>query len=62
MAQKPFRGALFSGSQALLTGRVVEERDAHAEVAEFAHLVEQDSRNTEEAHRQAEEAEYARSL
>ena len=60
VAQKLFRGALFSGRQALL--RVVEERDAQAEVAEFARLVEQDSRNTEEAHCQAEKAEYACAL
>jgi hypothetical protein len=70
VVQKLFMDALFSGRQALL--RAAEERDAAAEearqhaeeeeAAEYARLMELDSRKADEAHRKAVEEEYVRLL
>jgi hypothetical protein len=70
VAQKLFMDALFAGRQTLL--RAAEERDAEAEEArqcaaeeaeaEFARLMELDSRKADEAHRKAVEEEYVRLL
>jgi hypothetical protein len=60
IAQKIFFDALVEGRQAIL--RAEEERKVRDEEARYAHLLEQDSRKAEAAHRRAEDAEYARLL
>ncbi len=57
-APNPFFDALQEGRQAIL--RAEEERNQHDEDAEYARLLEQDSRKGDEAHRRAMDAEYAR--
>jgi hypothetical protein len=60
VAQKLFFDALVEGRQAIL--RAEEGRNKRAEEAEYARLLEQDSKKANEARRRAEDAEFARLL
>ncbi|KAF8498522.1 hypothetical protein F5888DRAFT_1823544, partial [Russula emetica] len=60
VAQKLFFDALNEGREAIL--RAEEEHKERDKEAEYAHLLEQDSKKVYEARRRAEDAEYARLL